>query len=196
MTVNSDTAWQLPLESNLTQDLGPLRAVLCTTFDPPDPDLLIEDILPKWLGLTREIVDSGPTRATFLMELQLRLKELRGRITIFSSADTIAPHWLWRDLHICQVGSGRNAVQHSKLWLLHRGPSAENKNSTLEIVVSSTNLTSASLRNQIQAGWRAVVNLEKAASFRFSSWGVLPEFIEELGRQSGENGRTAVRHWL
>lgn len=188
--------WQLPSSSNLTAGLGPLRAALLTTFEPPDPDVLVEDLLPGWLGLTRELADSGPGRATFLVDLQQRLKALRGQVAIFSSAGVLRPHWLWRDVHVCHVGSSRQAVQHAKLWLLHRGPGPESQDSTLEIVVSSTNLTRAALQNQIQAGWRAVVQLEKAAAHRLASWGVLPGFLAELGLQSGRNGRATVRHWL
>jgi hypothetical protein len=188
--------WQVPPSSNITEGLGPLRAALLTTFEPPDPDALLEELLPKWLGLTRELADSGPGRATFLIDLQQRIKALRGQITIFSSAGEFKPHWLWRDVHVCQVGSSRQAVQHAKLWLFHRGPSSESQDSSLEIVVSSINLTQAALQDQIQAGWRAVVRLEKAAAHRLASWGVLPDFLENLGLQSGKNGQMAVRHWL
>ncbi len=189
--------WQLPSSSSLTESLGLLRAALLTTFDPPSPDVLVEDVLPLWLGVTRELVDSGPARTTFLVELQQRVKALRGKITVFASGGTIQPHWLWRDVHVCQVGSAGKAVQHAKLWLLHRGPDPDtDTDESLEVVVSSTNLTRSALQGQIQAGWRVVIPLGKAGGNNRRSWGILPEFLKELGRHSGQKGGAAVQYWI
>lgn len=188
--------WQLPFSSSLQEGLGELRAALLTTFEPPDADVLVEDVLPGWLGLSRDAAESGPERTTFLVDLQRRVKSLRGRLAVFSSSRPNGgrSHWLWNDVLLCTVGSCGPVVQHAKLWLLHRGP-GEKQGETLEVVVSSTNLTRAALRGQVQAGWRAVLSLGKATNKNEASWGMLPGFLTELGRQSGHTGEGVIPYW-
>lgn len=190
-------SWLEPLETDLAAERGELRAALLTTFDPPEPALLIEDLLPTWLGMDRELVDSGPDRATFLMDLQSRLKRLRGRIAIFCSSrpEEDSGHWLWRDVRRFPVGSARRAVQHAKLWLFHREPGGDLDTGSLEIVVGSTNLTRSALRDQVQAGWRAILPLGKASASNRESWGPLPAFLRALGLQSCELGSEVTRYW-
>ena len=188
--------WQLPFSSGQQEGLGELRAALLTTFEPPDADVLVEDVLPGWLGLSRDAAESGPERTTFLVDLQRRVKSLRGHLAVFSSSrpTTGRSHWLWNDVFLCTVGSCGPVVQHAKLWLLHRGP-GKGQGETLEVVISSTNLTRPALRGQVQAGWRVVLPLGKASALNEASWGTLPAFLTELGRQSGETGKEVIPYW-
>ena len=95
--------WQLPFTSELQKGMGELRAALLTTFEPPDADVLVEDVLPVWLGLAREATDSGPEQTTFIVELQQRIKALRGRLSVFTSTRPSegSAHWLWNDVRLC-----------------------------------------------------------------------------------------------
>jgi hypothetical protein len=193
--------WKLAFDSESCYGsiLGDLRTALLTTYDPPDPQFLVEDLLPGWLKLSREYSEIGPEREPFFAELQLRLRALRGRFAIFATPrmEDERPHWIWRYIHRCWVGRREKAVQHAKLWLLHRGPADKGEPETLEIVVGSSNLSRSALRDQIQAGWRAIVPLqENPRDSRLASWGILWSFLIELGCSSGEVGRNAVNYWV
>src|SRR5438045_3466738 len=63
-----------------------LLGALLTTYQPPSPQLLVEDLLPEWLGLERTAPgdNSQPDeRFLFYLELDRRLKELHGQLSIF-----------------------------------------------------------------------------------------------------------------
>ena len=187
-----------------------LRAALVTTYGRPDPDVLVEELLPQWLGMERELTDSGATnqeRQLFYLELDRRLRSLRGRFSIFSSDDTEQPqayHWLWRYLRLLTVGCDGRATQHSKLWMFHWHATQDTEDGNddspqelLQIVVSSANLTSGGLNGQIQAGWSVTLVLEpRRSDTRLKGWGVLPEFLSALGRSSGSEGQKQVRYWM
>ena len=81
-------------------------------------------------------------------------------------------------------------MQHSKLWLLHWGAPDEGGAECLEIVVSSTNLTGAAFKGQLQAAWRGCFELSRQRSTpRLGRWGVLPDFLRELARSAGDDAR-------
>lgn len=179
---------------------GRLLGALLTTFDPPDPGILIEEYLPVWLGLENSFAEEGEERLRYFAELEDALKRLKGLITIVSSAGeiaTTAEAWIWNYIHRFEVGAKGAAIQHAKLWMFHRESAAPERLETLELVVSSTNLTRDGLRGQIQAGWRCVVplSLKKSNACR-ASWGVLPGFLKELGKASGAHGEKSIARWL
>ena len=87
------------------------------------------------------------------------------------------------------VGSRGKAVQHAKLWLLHWGANDEGIEH-LEIVVSSANLTPAAFKGQLQAAWRACIELRPQRSeVRLRGWGILPEFLRKLSDSAGGDER-------
>jgi hypothetical protein len=181
---------------------GALRGALLTTYDPPDPGILIEEYLPAWLGLKNAYVDEGADRLRYFTELERALRGLKGHISIVSSVSSdggiaaTANAWIWNYIRRFEVGAEGAAVQHAKLWMFHRGPSKKGELETIELVVSSANLTRDGLRGQIQAGWRCVLPLDAQSSrARKDTWGILPEFLTELGRASGSNGSRAINHW-
>jgi Tyrosyl-DNA phosphodiesterase len=58
--------------------------------------------------------------------------------------------------------------------------------------VSSANLTLAAFKGQLQAAWRACLELRPQRSeARLARWGVLPDFLWELAASAGENERLA-----
>ena len=183
---------------------GRLLGALFTTFDPPEASHLVEDVLPDLLGLTRRASDLQAEEALFLTELHERLKRLVGKITVVSSTPRSAEpaHWLWGLVRRLHVGANGPAVQHAKLWMLHRGPghggaADDPAPETLEIVVSSLNLTRNAFRHQIQAGWRAVLPLEaRASAQRTRAWGVLPAFLEALTAACGPGAHSHLEPWL
>src|SRR6266571_2074069 len=99
--------WQSPLSIGQSEaDRGTLRAALLTTYEPPEASALIEDYLPQWLDLERGYTDeSKMERCLFFVELDRRLKELHGRISVFCSPFTTAmrPSWLWRYIRLFPV---------------------------------------------------------------------------------------------
>lgn len=177
---------------------GTLLAAFLTTFDPPEAEVLIEELLPTWLGLSTALVDEGPDRLKYFAELEDALKRIRGNFTIVSSLATQVPSghgWIWSYIRRLQVGFKHTAVQHAKLWMFHRaGQPGEPQ--TLELIVSSQNLSSSGVRGQVQAGWRCIMPLHSASSTRcLHSWGVLPDFLEELGLACGSGGARAIPYW-
>jgi hypothetical protein len=178
-----------------------LQAALFTTYDCADERLLVEHLLPIFLRLSREPDGEGAERQYFLLELDSRLKQLHGRLIIVSStardepqgtgeAESGAYGWVWRSIRHLTVGSRGKAVQHAKLWLLHWGAADTDGDERLEIVVSSTNLTRAAFKGQMQAAWRTCLKLHPQPSQkRLADWGVLPNFLRELAASAGDNER-------
>jgi Tyrosyl-DNA phosphodiesterase len=180
-----------------------LRTGLFTTYDRADGRLLAEHLLPVLLHLGREPQGEGTERQYFLVELHERLKQLHDKLVIVSSAAREEPEdpqnpeaeesraypWIWRSIRSLTVGSRRKAVQHAKLWLLHWGANDEGIEH-LEIVVSSANLTHAAFKGQLQAAWRACIELRPQGSqVRLQGWGVLPTFLRKLAESAGDDER-------
>jgi hypothetical protein len=178
-----------PLTGIGRSDTGRLLGALLTTYDPPDPSVLIERYLPHWLGLENSYVDETDDRLRYFAELEAALRGIKDRIAIVSSggdASACAEGWIWNYIARFQVGATGPAVQHAKLWMFHYEATEACESQTLEIVISSANLTRDGLRDQIQSGWRCVVPLQSTGSnAREKSWGCLPNFLAELGRASG-----------
>ena len=175
-------------ESLLCTDMAGcvLKAALFTSYDRPDGRLLAEHLLPLLLNLSREPQGEGNERQYFLVELHERLKQLHDKLVIVSSATREEPEdpqnpeadegraypWIWRSIRSLTVGSSGKAVQHAKLWLLHWGANDEGIEH-LEIVVSSANLTPAAFKGQLQAAWRACIELRPQRSeVRLRGWGI------------------------
>lgn len=178
---------------------GRLIAALLTTFDPPDPSVLIEDYLPRWLGLRSAYTEDGTERLRYFAELEEALRQRRGRIAIVSSPGAASPSadgWIWNYIRRFEVGAVETAVQHAKLWMFHRAAVEEGGPETLEIFVSSANLTRDGLRNQIQGAWRCVLPLYAGGSnSREKSWGCLPGFLSVLGGSVGMDGTEVTAYW-
>lgn len=184
MNNNNDPQWtsllspQCKNENNIT----PLKAAIFTTYEAPDTAFLVEDFLPKIIGLNRTLTDES--NEYFWAELKDKLN--RSEIAIISSfGKEISKDykWLWRYVDYLTTGSNSKAVQHAKLWLIHRQNDENDKNESLEIHVSSSNLTKSAFIDQIQSAWRIIVPLSnKSTKTNMKSWGVLPDFLEELGK--------------
>ena len=165
-------------ESLLHTDAPPacsLKAALFTTYDRADERLLAEHLLPLLLKLSREPDGEGVERQYFLLELDRRLKQLHDHLIVVSSTVREEPGdaeegesgtygWIWRSIRHLTVGSHGKAVQHAKLWLLHWGAADADGVEYLEIVVSSANLTRAAFKGQLQAAWRACIELHPQRS--------------------------------
>lgn len=164
-----------------------------TSFEPPDAALLVEHLLPSLLGVSGELTTEVTERNQFFAELATELEALRGRLTIISSpARTTAPDavypWLWRYVRHFTVGSEQAAVQHAKLWAFHwQGKDA----AWLELHISSTNLTMAAFKGQLQAGWQATLRLEHRRR-SLTQWGQLVPFLDALGAAAGENAARSL----
>lgn len=160
-----------------------------TTFDQPDAGLLVEHILPSLLGLSHTPTQDLQERGLFFGELGTMLEVLRGRLSVISSPPRTKQErgqypWLWRYVSHFTVGSNGPAVQHAKLWAFHW---KSDKEEHLELHVSSTNLTTSALKDQIQAGWRTSLQLEqRPTQANRRSWGDLIPFIESLGTSAGD----------
>jgi hypothetical protein len=180
-----------------------LKAGLFTTYDRADGRLLAEHLLPVLLHLGREPQGEGTERQYFLVELHERLKQLHDKLVIVSSAAREEPEdpenpkedssgaysWIWRSIRSLTVGSRGKAVQHAKLWLLHWGANDDGIEH-LEIVVSSANLTLTAFKGQLQAAWRACIDLRPQRSeVRLRGWGVLPAFLRKLAESAGDDER-------
>jgi hypothetical protein len=180
-----------------------LKAALFTTYDRADERLLAEHLLPLLLKLGHEPDGEGRERQYFLVELAQRLERLHDRLVVVSSTVREEPTdsaecasgtygWIWRSIRQLTVGHHRKAVQHAKLWLLHWGAADANGIEYLEIVVSSANLTRAAFRDQLQAAWRACIELRPQRSeARLTRWGVLPHFLRELAASAGGDAHLA-----
>jgi hypothetical protein len=88
------------------------------------------------------------------------------------------------------VGAKSRATQHAKLWAFHWtiGDSEE-----LDLYVSSTNLTASAFKKQLQAGWKASLQLGGRATAKAqSSWGDFVPFLDALGVSSGDNAKRRI----
>lgn len=179
-------------------DYGELKAALFTTYDQADDRLLAEHLLPVLLKIDRDPHAEGGDKQYYLLELDKKLQNLHGRLTIVSSTvkdepgeaeefDDLSYRWLWRSIRCLAVGCNGRAVQHAKLWMLHWGSRNEDENEYLELVISSANLTRQAFKGQIQAAWRVCIALQpKSLQSRLSQWGLLPEFLREMAKSSGD----------
>ena len=179
-----------------------LRDVLLTTYDPPDSGVLVEDLLPEWLGLERGFGDKATgNQYLFFSELDRALKRNKGKLNVFCSnngpgEEARQPYpWIFRYVRCFRVGKNAPAVQHAKLWLFHWADE-ETQEETLEIVISSCNLTRDGLRNQIQAGWKAVAQVGRSSQARLQGWGILPDFLRELARASAGDSLRPIERWI
>ncbi len=182
-----------------------LNAALLTTYDPPDLRFLAEDLFPSLLRLALPPDEAARQQQVFVVQLERELARLGDQLLIISSGArggtgptlSDSPYrWMHRCLRQYRVGRDRAAVQHSKLWLLHWVPGdreAAEHGEMLEIVVSSANLTREAFRDQIQAAWRVLLPLH-ATPGKALQWGVLPAFLEALGKSAG--CRPKVTHFI
>lgn len=163
-----------------------------TSFERPDAGLLVEHLLPSLLGATHSLSQDLKERNLFFGELGTTLEALRGRLTVISSP----PHgaredpqypWLWRYVSHFNVGSKARAVQHSKLWAFHwKVDRKVDHIEMLELHVSSTNLTTAAFRSQLQAGWQVRLRLDvRATQSTRKTWGMMIPFLDALGASAG-----------
>ena len=199
---NSEFGWQSLLHTD-APPACPLKAALFTTYDRADERLLAEHVLPLLLKLSREPDGEGAERQYYLLELDQRLKHLHDRLVVVSSTAREEPAdaeegesgtygWIWRSIRHLTVGSKWRAVQHAKLWLLHWGAEDGDGIEYLEIVISSANLTRAAFSRQLQAAWRVCIKLQPRPSMaRRDSWGILPDFLRELGASAGDDRHIA-----
>lgn len=200
---NPEIGWESLLRSDAPSGCI-LKAALFTTYDRPDERLLAEHLLPLLLKLNREPESEGVERQYFLLELDERLKELHDRLVVISSTAREEPGdaetsdggtyaWIWQSIRHLTVGRHAKAVQHAKLWLLHWGAANENGDEFLEIVVTSSNLTRSAFKSQLQAVWRACLELHPQRSeARLGGWGILPEFLRELAASAGDERSLAL----
>lgn len=199
---NAEFGWESLLDTSAPPECS-LKAALFTTYDRADERLLVEHLLPLLLKLGREPDGEGTERQYFLLELDRRLKQLHDQLVVVSSTVREEPGdseegqiesygWIWGSIRHLTVGSRRKAVQHAKFWLLHWGAADTGGVEYIELVVSSANLTSAAFKVQMQAAWRARIELrsQRSAS-RLARWGVLPAFLQELAASAGDDGRLA-----
>ncbi len=158
--------------------LGELQDALFTTYEPPDTRFLINRLLPQLLLHQGPPEDGGETRS--VVQLEDRLSHMPEKPIIVSSFrtndDATKDAWLWGHIQHYPVGARKSACQHSKIWIFKW--KAEGKD-TLEVVISSCNLTSDSLSAQQQGIWRCVVPISTSSGFA-AGWTVLPEFLNEL----------------
>jgi len=197
---DSEFGWTSLLESRAPAGCA-LKAALFTTYDRADERLLAEHLLPAFLKLGREAESDGIERQFFLLELDRRLKQLHDKLFIVSSPNvkpasdddrdnSTGLKWIWRHVRHLTVGSTGLAVQHAKLWLLHWGPPRDGDPEYLEIVVSSANLSMGAFKGQLQAAWRACLELDPhPRREQLGRWGPLPAFISELAASSGRADR-------
>lgn len=194
---STDFAWQRLLHTDAPAE-GALLEALFTTYERPDESFLAEHFLPYFLKLDRDSEAEGKERVSFLVELYSQLRDrLHGKLVVVSSAAREEPgemeerdsggyEWIGQSVRHLTVGRLGRAVQHAKLWLLHWGADADGVQ-RLEMVVSSANLTRAAFKGQLQAAWRACLELHpKPSQARLAAWGVLPPFLRELARHSGD----------
>jgi hypothetical protein len=159
-----------------------------TSFEQPDAGLLVEYVLPSLLGASHSLSQDVQERTLFFGELGTALEQLHGRLTIISSPARTSREpsqypWLWRYVNHFTVGAEVGAVQHAKLWAFHwkLGDGEQ-----LDLHVSSTNLTAAAFKGQLQAGWKASVPLgQRATANARRTWGELVPFLEALGSSAG-----------
>lgn len=174
---------------------GELLGAWFTTYDQPDASLLVEHLLPSLLGLDNALTPELNDRNMYFGELGTALEALHGRITVISSpprgerAASQYP-WLWRYVSHFMVGEKSHAVQHAKLWAFHWRVGDDE---SLELYVSSTNLTTSAFKGQVQAGWTHRIPFEiKSTKSHKESWGDLVPFLNELGASAGDNAKAST----
>lgn len=174
---------------------GTLSEAWFTTFDQPEAGLLVEHLLPSLLGLGHSLSHEHEERTLFFGELGTALERLHGRITVISSpaqAGGLAPHypWLWRYVSHFTVGAETRATQHAKLWAFHW---TIGDNEQLDLYVSSMNLTASAFKKQLQAGWKASLQLgERDTAKARRSWGDFVPFLDALGMSAGDNAKRRI----
>jgi len=199
---SAEFGWESLLHTDAPSGCS-LKAALFTTYDRADERLLVEHLLPLLLKLSREPDGEGAERQYFLLELDRRLKQLHDQLVVVSSTareeaadaqegESGTYGWIWRSIRHLTVGSRRRAVQHAKLWLLHWAAADADGAEYVEIVVSSANLTMGAFKGQLQAAWRACIELRPQRSrARLARWGMLPEFLRELAASADDDARLA-----
>lgn len=167
-----------------------------TSFEQPDTSLLVEHLLPSLLGTNYSLSQELQERTLFFGELASALEVLHGRLTVISSPPRAAREnsqypWLWRYVSHFIVGANSRAVQHAKLWAFHW---EANDGEYLELHISSMNLTASAFKDQMQAGWQAMLRLGKGISKRRRrTWGGLVPFLDALGTSAGDIAVTRVQ---
>ncbi len=197
--------WQSPLLSARAGHI--LKAALFTTYRPPDAGLLVEHVLPSILGLDRAFTSDAEARPLYFGELARELEKLRGKLTVITSCaveegdsttenpSTGTYPWLWRYVTPFSVGANRAAIQHAKLWMLHWY--SESGDDILEMVISSTNLTSSAFKAQLQSGWRSEFVLHpRGTKINQSSWGPLTGFLKALGTSAGQYAQERTDYFV
>jgi hypothetical protein len=160
-----------------------------TSFEPPDAVFLVEHLLPSLLDTSHGLSQDVRERTLFFGELGTSLEALRGRLTVITSPpralrDDSPYPWLWRYVSHFIVGASANAVQHAKLWAFHWQVGDQQQ---LELHVSSTNLTTAAFKTQLQMGWHTRLSLGNRASQRARrTWKDLLPFLDALGASAGD----------
>ena len=192
-----DFGWEGLLKSDAPEG-SVLKAALFTTYDRVDERLLVEHLLPVLLRINREAISEGRDHQYFLVELDEKLKRLHNKLVIITTLtrdepgpeeyrESSAYGWIWRSIRHLAVGSTHKAVQHAKLWMLHWQANDGSAREYLEIIVSSANLTTSALKHQVQGAWRTCLHLlPQHSAERVAGWGILPEFLDALGKSSGD----------
>lgn len=166
-----------------------------TTFEQPDAGLLVEHLLPSLVGASNSLSQEPQERSLFFGELCSALEALHGRFTVISSRPSAVQEdprypWLWRYVNHFLVGAQKHAVQHAKLWAFHWNINGKDH---LELHVSSTNLTEAAFKAQLQAGWRAMLPLGGSSLQKTrKTWGMLVPFLEALGASAGATAEKRI----
>ena len=97
--MTSGPEWLDPVgDETADRDAGAVQAALLTTYDTPDAALLVEDLLPRWFRLNREMSSDDAANRFFLAELEVELQKRRGKLAVFSSPAVLGPdsqHWIW-----------------------------------------------------------------------------------------------------
>ncbi len=187
-----ELGWESLLNSDAPSGAR-LKAALLTSYEHSDERMLVEHLLPMLLKLEHEPQGDGREVQYFWLELDARLKQMHGQVTVVSSTvrdeqslESLAYQWIWHSIRRLTVGCQSKAVQHSKLWLLYWGAADGEVSERLEIVVSSANLTRSAFKGQIQAAWRVCLDLyPQPSKTRLAGWGVLPEFLRALAASTG-----------
>ncbi len=174
---------------------GRLHEAWMTSFEKPDAGLLVEHLLPSLLGMNHSPSQEMQERTLFFGELSTALAYLHGRLTAISSPprgdrEPSQYPWIWRYRSHFTVGARAPAVQHAKLWAFHWKVDDED---LLELHVSSTNLTAAAFKGQLQAGWHATLPLRpRATTATRKSWGSFVPFLNALGASAGAEAAKRV----
>ena len=104
--------------------VGRLLGAFLTTFDPPDPGVLIEEYLPVWLGLENSYAERGSIGCGTSPSSKMRYADSReDRDRFVRRGDRNLGRGV--DLELIrrfEVGAEGAAVQHAKLWMFHRAP--------------------------------------------------------------------------